>query len=201
MGSLWQCWNLQTSVQQRTLSSLPSVSSLQHAANTQRSLGLLLQEIKAVDRVFPALDQVEKQLACRHVLEPVLTAVDDEATTPSPAPLQMTESQTPPTTAAHGEANGTSSNGTSSNGTSSNGAQSKDHQEWSQDRGGLDKWILTNLNDGQRRLKMVKALTNLAKPFQYGASTVMQALGDLYSVLKVESRLRMCVRNGQHALL
>jgi len=28
---------------------------------------------------------------------------------------------------------------------------------------------------------MVKALTNLAKPFQYGASTVKQALGDLYS--------------------
>jgi len=128
-----------------------------------------------VDRVFPALDQVEMQLACRHVLEPVLTADDEEATTPSPAPWQMTESQTPPT-AATGEANGTSSNGTSSN-----GAQSKDHQQWSQDRVGLDKWILTNLNDGQRRLKMVKALTNLAKPFQYGASTVKQALGDLYS--------------------
>ena len=128
-----------------------------------------------MDRVFPALDQVEMQLACKHVLEPVLTADDEEATTPSPAPLQMAESQRPPT-AATGETSGPSSNGTSSN-----GAQSKDHQEWSQDRGGLDKWILTNLNDGQRRLKMVKALTNLAKPFQYGASTVMQALGDLYS--------------------
>ncbi len=115
------------------------------------------------------------QLACKHVLEPVLTADDEEATTPSPAPLQMADSQTPPT-AATGEANGTSSNGATSN-----GAQFKDHQEWSQDRGGLDKWILTNLNDGQRRLKMVKALTNLAKPFQYGASTVKQALGDLYS--------------------
>ncbi len=129
-----------------------------------------------MDRVFPALDQVEMQLACKHVLEPVLTAGDEEATTPSPAPLQMAESQTPPTAATTREANGTSSNGATSN-----GAQSKDHQEWSQDRGGLDKWILTNLNDGQRRLKMVKALTNLAKPFQYGASTVMQALGDLYS--------------------
>ena len=133
-----------------------------------------------MDRVFPALDQVEMQPACRHVLEPVLTAHDDEATTPSPAPLQMAESQTPRNTAT-GEANGTSSHGMSSNGTSSNGAQPQDHQVWSQDRGGLDKWILTNLNDGQRRLKMVKALTNLAKPFQYGASTVMQALGDLYS--------------------
>lgn len=150
-----------------------SVSSLQHAAHHQHILCLLLQEIKAVDRVFPALDQVEMQLACRHVLKPVLTADSEEATTPTPAPLQMAESQTPPTT---GEANGSLSNGTSPN-----GAQSKDHQEWSQDRGGLDKWILTNLNDGQRRLKMVKALTNLAKPFQYGASTVMQALGDLYS--------------------
>ena len=128
-----------------------------------------------MDRVFPALDQVEMQLACKHVLEPVLTADDEEATTPSPAPLQMADSQTPPT-AATGEANGTSSNGATSN-----GAQSKDHQQWSQDRVGLDKWILTNLNDGQRRLKMVKALTNLAKPFQYGASTVKQALGDLYS--------------------
>ena len=128
-----------------------------------------------MDRVFPALDQVEMQLACKHVLEPVLTADDEEATTPSPAPLQMADSQTPPI-AATGEANGTSSNGATSN-----GAQFKDHQEWSQDRGGLDKWILTNLNDGQRRLKMVKALTNLAKPFQYGASTVKQALGDLYS--------------------
>jgi len=128
-----------------------------------------------VDRVFPALDQVEMQLACKHVLKPVLTADNEEASTPTPAPLKMVEYQTP-TTAATGEANLTSSNGTSSN-----GAQSKDHQEWSQDRGGLDKWILTNLNDGQRRLKMVKALTNLAKPFQYGASTVMQALGDLYS--------------------
>lgn len=128
-----------------------------------------------MDRVFPALDQVEMQLACKHVLEPVLTADDEEATTPSPAPLQMADSQTPPT-AATGEANGTSSNGATSN-----GPHFKDHQEWSQDRGGLDKWILTNLNDGQRRLKMVKALTNLAKPFQYGASTVKQALGDLYS--------------------
>ncbi|DBB14910.1 TPA: hypothetical protein ACH3X3_004508 [Trebouxia sp. C0006] len=139
-----------------------------------QNVPIAIKEIKAVDRVFPALDQVEMQLACKHVLEPVLTADDEEATTPSPAPLQMADSQTPPT-AATGEANGTSSNGATSN-----GAQFKDHQEWSQDRGGLDKWILTNLNDGQRRLKMVKALTNLAKPFQYGASTVKQALGDLY---------------------
>ena len=151
------------------------MSNLQHAANTQHTLCLLLQEIKAVDRVFPALDQVEMQLACKHVLEPVLKADTEEATTATPAPLQMAESQTPSTTATG------DTNGTSSNGATSNGAQCKDSQEWSQDRGGLDKWILTNLNDGQRRLKMVKALTNLAKPFQYGASTVMQALGDLYS--------------------
>jgi len=136
-----------------------------------QSVWLLLQEIKAVDRVFPALDQVEMQLACRRVLAPVLSTSSEVAAKPDPEPLQMAQSQT-----------ATATEESKVNGVPSNGDKADAHQpEWLQDRGDLDSWILKNLNDGQRRLKMVKDLTNLALPFQYGASKVMQALGDLYS--------------------
>lgn len=115
------------------------------------------------------------QLACKHVLDPVLATDGEEATKLTPTPLRMAASQTASVSAnASGEA--------TPNESSSNGVQSHDqHPEWLQDRGGLDKWILANLNDGQRRLQLVKALTNMALPFQYTASRVMQALGDLYS--------------------
>lgn len=62
------------------------------------------------------------------------------------------------------------------------GGQMQDPQpEWLQQRDDLDPWILENLNDGPRRLRMVKMLTNMAAPFRYGASKVIKTLGNLNS--------------------
>ena len=152
--------------QQQVLQGLYDVTILSHA------LCLALQEIQAVDRVFPALDQVEMQLACKQVLDPVLSASGPDSPMPSAEPLEMAPSLTVASNARE-EGN--------VNAALSNSSQGQEHQpEWLQERGELDGWILQNLNDGQRRLKMVKALTKLALPFRYGASNIMQALGDLY---------------------
>ena len=135
-----------------------------------------MQEIAAVDRVFPALDQEEMQLACKHVLNPVTSSMGDDprdvdgpgrdANKLTPEPLPM---------AAAAQA-GAESNGVAS------GSQSNSEQPiWLQSRDELDPWVLQNLRDGDRRLKMVQALTELASPFHYGASRVVRALGNLFS--------------------
>ena len=133
-----------------------------------------LQEIAAVDRVFPALDQEEMQLACKHVLNPVTSSMGDDPMDGSghdahkltPEPLPM---------AAAAQA-GAESNG------AAGGRQSNSEQPvWLQSRDELDPWMLQNLRDGDRRLKMVQALTDLASPFRYGASRVVRALGNLFS--------------------
>ena len=118
-----------------------------------------VQEISAVDRVFPALTQTEMQLACMHVLKDVLANSED---TSMLSPLQL-----PTPTSA--QPNGAS--------------QARPVPDWmqQQQQDKLDAWILQNLNNGKRRLKLVQALTNMALPFQYANSKVMQALGDMYS--------------------
>ena len=52
---------------------------------------------------------------------------------------------------------------------------------WTCDEKSLDSWILENLIDGQRRLRLVETLTAAARPFRYSKSHIQQQLGDLYS--------------------
>lgn len=113
-----------------------------------------------MDRVFPALTQTEMQLACMHTLKGALSEDD-----PMLDELQMPQTST--ATAAPAPSNGNS--------------QADNAPDWLQQQDKLDGWMLQNLKDGQRRLKLVKALTQMALPFQYGNSRVVQALGDMYS--------------------
>lgn len=125
-------------------------------------LAVQLQEIKAVDRIFPALSQTEMQLACMHVLEDALSESKDTCTLdglPMPTRSVLTDPD------AH-----------------SNGSTATDTTPgWLQRQDELDEWVLQNLKDGERRLQLVKVLTQMALPFQYGSSRVVQALGDMYS--------------------
>ena len=68
-----------------------------------------------------------------------------------------------------------------SNGTANGSHTSSRQPTWLQSRDELDSWVLQNLKDGDRHLKLVHALTGLALPFQYGASRVVRALGNLFS--------------------
>ena len=52
---------------------------------------------------------------------------------------------------------------------------------WNCDENTLNSWILENLVDSQRRLKLVETLTAAARPFRYSKSHIQQQLGDLYS--------------------
>lgn len=141
------------------------------------AIHMSLQEIKAVDRLFPALDQVEMQLACRHVLDAVSNRSDNGSIDSTSAALQLPASQSIAATVCDEpmpQATAVDS--------SHNGSQGQEDQPaWLQQRDDLDEWILENLNDGPRRLRMVQTLTRMATPFRYGASKVLQALGDLNS--------------------
>lgn len=141
-----------------------------------QNVPIAIKEIAAVDRVFPALDQEEMQLACKHVLNPVTSSMGDEPKdvdepghdahklTPEPLPMAAAAQAGAESNGAHG------------------GCQSNNEQPiWLQSRDELDPWVLQNLRDGDRRLKMVQALTDLALPFRYGASRVVRALGNLFS--------------------
>ena len=119
-----------------------------------------------MDRLFPTLDQVEMQLACRQVLEPVLSASNDSSMQWSPGPMQLSSHTAVPTSDFE-NANGVS-----------NGSQAN---ELIQESDSLDSWVLNNLSDRKRRLRLVQALTRMARPFQYERSEVIQTLGDLHS--------------------
>lgn len=109
------------------------------------------------------------QLACKHTLENLLTQPED-APMPQAAPLQMPAALT--ATPAHALQGGKNVAGADTD---------EQLPAWLQQNKDLDSWILQNLNDGPRRLKLVKALTRMALPFQYPNSTVMHALGDMNS--------------------
>ena len=138
-------------------------------------LMLFLQEIKAVDRLFPALDQVQMQLACRHVLNAASSSGSNGTT--QPAVLQMPAAQS----AAPSTIDELSPDGQPADTLQNGGSLQESQPAWLQNADDLDSWILENLNDGPRRLRMVKILTQMAAPFRYGASKVLQALGDLNS--------------------
>lgn len=144
-------------------------------ACTPNRIDVVLQEIQAVDRLFPALDQVEMQLACKHVLDGISNNRNNGpvgATTPS---LQIPASQAATATAPMDS--GFQARESPQDG----GHVHEPKPEWLQQRDSLDPWILENLNDGPRRLRMVKMLTNMAAPFRYGASKVIKTLGNLNS--------------------
>ena len=130
-----------------------------------------------MDRLFPALDQVEMQLACRHVLDAVSSRSNGGSTNSTSAALQMPASQSIAANVGDEPVPKANPGDSSHNGT----LRQEDQPAWLQQRDDLDTWILENLNDGPRRLKMVQTLTRLATPFRYGASKVLQALGDLNS--------------------
>ena len=104
-----------------------------------------LQEIKALNRAFPALSQSDMQQAVRHVLAKVELGSGKHAE----QTLQSLKFGNP--------------------------------GSWNCDESTLDSWILENLVDGQRRLKLVETLTAAARPFRYSKSHIQQQLGDLYS--------------------
>ena len=132
----------------------------------------MLQEIQAVDRLFPALDQTEMQLACKHVLSAVSSRDQNGSAGSAATPLQL-----PALESATASVSTDSSWQASQDG----GQVQEPHPEWLQQRDGLDSWILENLNDGPRRLRMVNMLVRMAAPFRYGASKVVKALGNLNS--------------------
>lgn len=132
-----------------------------------------MQEIQAVDRLFPALDQVEMQLACKHILSAV-SCSDKNGSAGSAAPPSL---QIPSSQSATADVPTDLSCQASQDG----GQVRAPPPEWLQQRDSLDSWILENLNDGPRRLKMVHMLVKMAAPFRYGASKVIKALGNLNS--------------------
>lgn len=109
------------------------------------TLAACLQEIKSLNRVFPALSQSEMQQAVRHVL----ATVDLQSGKHAEQILQPLKLGEP--------------------------------GSWNCDENTLDNWILENLVDGQRRLRLVETLTAAARPFRYSKSHIQQQLGDLYS--------------------
>lgn len=132
----------------------------------------MLQEIQAVDRLFPALNQVEMQLACKHVLSAVSGSDGNNVAGSTAPPLQIPASQS---------ATASPSIDSSFQAPQNGGQVPESQPEWLQQRDSLDTWILENLNDGPRRLKMVHTLVKMAAPFRYGASKVIKALGNLNS--------------------
>lgn len=118
-----------------------------------------------MDRVFPALTQTEMQLACMHVLQDV-ASTSEHAETAQLAPLQLPQAST--ISSARARSNGDTE-------------MTDPLPDWLQQKDKLDDWMMQNLNNGKRRLKLVQALTNMAVPFQYAQSKVMQALGDMFS--------------------
>ena len=114
------------------------------------------------------------QLACKHVLNPVTSSLDEDVPKLDPEPLHMEEAaQAATQESAHAP--------THSNGAANGSHLGSRQPAWLQSRDELDSWVLQNLKDGDRRLKLVHALTGLALPFQYGASRVVRALGNLFS--------------------
>ena len=113
------------------------------------------------------------QLACKHILSAV-SCSDKNGSAGSAAPpaLQLSASQS----AAAGVPTDSSLQASESG-----GQVHAPQPEWLQHRDSLDSWILENLNDGPRRLKMVHMLVKMAAPFRYGASKVIKALGNLNS--------------------
>ena len=131
-----------------------------------------------MDRVFPALDQEEMQLACKHVLNPVTSSRGDDAMDTDQAEHTITKLTPEPLAMA---AAAETQAGSESNGAADANQSGIQQPAWLRSRDELDPWVLQNLRDGDRRLKMVQALTELASPFQYGASRVVRALGNLSS--------------------
>ena len=106
------------------------------------------------------------QLACKHVLS------SGGAMVP---PLQIPASQL-------ATANGSADSGVSGRESSQNGGHVQQPPVgWWEQTEDLDSWILQNLNDGPRRRRMVKILTEMAIGFQYPAYKVIKVLGDLNS--------------------
>ena len=135
----------------------------------------VLQEIKALDRLFPALDQVEMQLACKHVLNAVSGSSNNGSVRSTAPPLQIPASQSATASASMDST-------FPARQSSQDGAYLHEPQpDWLQQRDTLDSWILENLNDRHRRLRMNKTLVQMAAPFRYGASKIVKALGDLRS--------------------
>ena len=112
------------------------------------------------------------QLACKHVLSAVSDSNQNGSAGSAAPPLQIPASQS---------ATGDLSIDSNSEALQNRGQVHEPQPEWLQQRDSLDSWILENLNDGPRRLRMVKMLVNMAAPFRYGASKVIKALGNLNS--------------------
>lgn len=130
--------------------------------------------MEAVDRVFPALNQVEMQLACKHVLNALFTSSNGSGGSTVPA-LTIPASQS-------ATANASADPSFTGRESSHNGGHVQQHQpDWLQQTDDLDTWILQNIADRARRVKMVQALKDMAAPFKYGASKVIKALGNLNS--------------------
>lgn len=133
-----------------------------------------MQEIKAVDRVFPALDQIDMQLACKHILS-ALPSTSNGSGVAMLSPLQIPAPQS-------ATASGSAESSSSGRDLSQNGGHVQEPQrKWWQQRDDLDDWMLQNLNDGPRRLRMVEALVKMATPFQYAAFKLIKTLGNLNS--------------------
>ncbi|KAL3135579.1 hypothetical protein ABBQ38_006059 [Trebouxia sp. C0009 RCD-2024] len=139
-----------------------------------KGIPIALKEIKAVDRLFPALGQIEMQLACKHVLGALPSTSNGSGAAMIP-PLQIPASQS-------AAAGGSADSDVSGRDSSQNGGHGQEPQlEWWQQRDDLDDWMLQNLNDGPRRLRMVEALVRMATPFRYPAFKLIKVLGDLNS--------------------
>jgi len=121
-----------------------------------------VQEIEAVNRSVPALEQTQMQLACKHVLAQIMASNDSHKAVLTP--LQMPAAQANPHSLIGDIHQDTMSQTVSQ--------LAGDQPEWLHNTDSLDRWILSNLNDRAWRLKMAKALQSLASPFVYNACTI-----------------------------
>ncbi len=128
-----------------------------------------VQEIEAVNRSFPALEQTQMQLACKHVLAQIMASNDGHQAVLTR--LQMPAAQTNPCSLI-GDIHQDSTSQTVSQ-------LADDQPEWLHSADSLDSWILSNLNDRARRSDMAKGLQSLALPFVYRACTIQTTSGPL----------------------
>ena len=128
-----------------------------------------MQEIEAVNRSFPALEQIQMQLACKHVLAQIMAGNDGHQAVLTG--LQMPAAQTNPhSLIGHSQQDSMSQ-------TVSQLAD--DQPEWLHRADSLDSWILSNLNDRARRSDMAKGFQSLASTFVYHACTIQTPSGPL----------------------
>ncbi len=161
-----------------------------------------LAEIPATGRTFPALTQVQMQMAVRHALDSERAAPADAA---SNTHLQLGADGAPalasdlvasglPMGCSGEEAHTATSSSSSRQAAGCPGllplqlpgpsgfdhAGSGELMDWvSHD--GLDEWILSNLTSPEARKARVARLAAAARPFSYDKSEVLMAIGNMFS--------------------